>query len=153
VRTALAVLMGALVAAPVVRVTVVRSNESSATKLVLIVRVQAEGLVLGAYQCSLRFDPSVLTVDSATAGRDNFRLVNAQNASQGVILFNGFTTSGFTSADAVRIVARASKSLDAAKIDAVLEVAGDLDGKPVPKAALVAAHGVPTSEKSVSRKP
>lgn len=144
---------GSAWAPPLVRVSVVRSSESSQKRTVLLIRVESEGLVLGSYQGTLTFDAGALKVDSATVGRDNFRFVNANGAASGTIRFAGFTTSGFTGSDAVRIVARATKPIESAKLNALLEVAGDLEGKPVSKAALVSAHGVQATSKPPSRKP
>ena len=130
-------------AAPMVRVTVVRSRESTARRIVLLVRIEGVGLVLGSYQGRLRYDPSAFVVDSSTPGRDGSRYVNAADASsRGWIRFAGFTTTGFTSTDAVRIVGHAVKPLAMAHIAAKLDVAGDLEGKPVPKSGLVAATTV-----------
>ncbi|MES2179728.1 MAG: hypothetical protein V4550_17850 [Gemmatimonadota bacterium] len=129
-------------AVPSVRVAVVRAAESTDKRIVLFVRVDGTGLVLGSYQGHLHFDPAAFVVDSAVAGKDGSRYVNPADAPKGAIRFAGFTTSGFTSSDAVRIVGRSLKPLAAAKITAELEVAGDLDGKAVAKASLVSATSV-----------
>ena len=133
-------------AVPSVRVSVVRSSESSGQRIVLLVRVEGTGLVLGSYQGRLRYDPTAFVADSSTPGRDGTRYVNAADASRGSIRFAGFTPTGFTSHDAVRIVGRAIKPLAVAQIAADIEVAGDLDGKAIPKAGLLGATAV-TGEK------
>jgi hypothetical protein len=145
---------GALTAAPIaanvalqptVRVVVVRAQTANPASVVLIVRVEGTGLVLGSYQGQFRFDPAAFAVDSSVAMGDGSRFVNAADAARGIVRFGGFTTNGFTGAEAIRVVGRALKPLEKAGIQAVLEVAGDLFGKPVPKAALIAASGVAKS--------
>lgn len=123
-----------------VRVTVVRSSESTMQRVVLFVRVEGVGLVLGSYQGRLSYDPSAFIADSSTPGRDGSRYVNAADAlSRGSIRFAGFTTTGFASTDAMHIVGRAVKPLAMARIVAELEAAGDLEGQPIPKSGLIAA--------------
>lgn len=102
-------------------------------------------MVLGAYEGRLQFDPTVLAVDSAIAGRDGSRFVNPADANKGVIRFAGFTPTGFSSVDAVRIVGRALKPIEQAQLTATLGVAGDLNGKAVPKAGLIGASSVETA--------
>ena len=131
---------------PTVRVRVVRAAESSAERVVMLIQVEAEGVRLGSYQGQLRFDPLVFGVDSSAAGRDGTRMVNAADAGRGVIRFAGFATTGFTSDVAARLVARVPRSLSAerlsASLEARLDIAGDLDGRPLPKAALVSSSGL-----------
>ncbi len=123
-------------------VTVVRDKTSTPVHTVLMVRVEGKGMVLASYEGRVRFDASVFAVDSATAGSDGSRFVNAGDASKGVIRFAGFTPTGFKSNDAVRIVGHSTRPIDAAKVTATLEVAGDLEGKPVGKAGLLPATRV-----------
>ena len=125
--------------APSVRVSIVRAKESNARRIVLVLRVDGAGMVLGSYEGRVQFDPTVLAVDSAVAGRDGSRFVNSGDAGRGTIRFAGFTPTGFTNSDAVRIVGRALGRLENAKIIATLAVAGNLDGKAVPKTALIGA--------------
>ena len=99
-------------------------------------------MVLGSYEGRMHFDPGALVVDSAYAGRDGSRFVNAEDAKGGSIRFAGFTTSGFTTQDAVTLIARPLKALDQAHVTASIAVAGDLDGKPVPKEGLLGTSGV-----------
>lgn len=126
-------------AAPSVRVRLVRARESTALRVVLLVRVEGAGMVLGAYEGRLQFDPGVFAIDSVTAGRDGSRYVNPGDAARGTIRFAGFTPTGFSSTDAVRIVGRALRPIEEARLTATLAVAGDLLGKPVPKAGLIGA--------------
>jgi hypothetical protein len=133
--------------APSVHVRVVR--ESGATdRAVLLVHVEASGVTLGSYQGTMTFDPAVLMVDSALAGRDGFRFVNANNAAKGSIRFAGFTATGFKGTDAVRIVARTKGSIDGAKITATLEVAGDMDGRAIAAVALQGTKGVESAARA-----
>lgn len=125
--------------APSVRVSIVRAKESNAQRVVLVLRVDGAGLVLGSYEGRVQFDPTVLAVDSAVAGRDGSRFVNSGDAVRGTIRFAGFTPTGFINSDAVRIVGRVRGRLENAKVVATLAVAGDLDGKSVPKTALIGA--------------
>ncbi len=127
--------------------TVVKSAESTDLRTILLVRVDADGLVLGSYQGRLHFDPAAFVADSSIPGRDGSRYVNASDAAKGSVRFAGFTTGGFKNSDAVRIVGRAIKPLASAKIAAELDVAGDLDGKSVPKAGLVPALAVTMSNR------
>ena len=129
-------------AAPTVQVSIVRAKDSTPLHTVLLVRVEGKGLALGAYEGRIRFDPAVFVVDSATPGTDGSRFVNPADAPKGFVRFAGFTPTGFKSVEAVRLVGHASKSLDAAKLGATLEVAGDLEGKQVPKTGLVHATRV-----------
>ncbi|MDB4917108.1 MAG: hypothetical protein JWM95_4752 [Gemmatimonadetes bacterium] len=129
-------------AVPTARVTVVKAPESTDQRVVLLVRVEGDGMVLGSYQGRVHFDPAAFVVDSTAAGKDGSRYVNAAEAAKGSIRFAGFTTNGFKSADAVRIVGHATRPLASAKIAAELEVAGDLDGKSVAKTGLIAAAGL-----------
>ena len=132
--------------APRVRVRVLRSAESTSERAVLLVQVESEGVRLGSYQGLLRFDPLTFAVDSCTAGRDGTRMVNAAEAARGVIRFAGFATTGFTSDVAVRLVARVPRSASderlGASLEARLEIAGDLGGKPLPTSALVSSSGL-----------
>ena len=129
-----------------VRVSVHRGSESDANRVVLFVQVASTGLALGSYQGELRFDASALVVDSAIAGRDGSRFVNATDKARGTIRFAGFTTSGFTGDDAVRIIAHGSRPLSLAQLaqglSAKLDIAGDIDGRQLPKSALIASTGL-----------
>lgn len=99
-------------------------------------------MVLGSYQGKLRFDPAAFVADSTVAGSDGSRFVNAGDAKTGTIRFAGFTTKGFASAEAVRIFGRELRPLDAAHVTATIEVAGDLDGRPVARSGIFGATGV-----------
>ena len=125
--------------APSVRVSIVRDAPLTGQRIVLLVRVEGAGMVLGSYEGRVLFDPKVLTVDSAVAGRDGSRFVNPADAPHGTIRFAGFTTSGFTNPTALRIVARMAGPIDRAHVSAIIAVAGDLEGKPVPRAGLIPA--------------
>lgn len=127
---------------PAVRVSVVRAPQSTAQRLVLVVRVDAKGLVLGSYEGQVSFDPTALAVDSAIVSRDGSRFVNAGDAKKGAIRFAGFTTNGFASSDAVTLIGRALKPMEQSHVVASIKVAGDLDGHAVPKAGLIGATGV-----------
>ena len=129
-------------ASPTVRVSVVRSPQSAAQRVVLIVRVDGKGLVLGSYEGQVSFDPAAFAVDSAVVGRDGSRFVNAGDTKKGAIRFAGFTTNGFTSSDAVTLFGRAVKPMEQSHVVASIKVAGDLDGHAVPKAGLIGATGV-----------
>ena len=118
-----------------VRLRLVRVSPPG-NRVVLMLRVEAHDVRMGAYQGTLTFDPSVLVVDSATAPGDGSRFVNAQRVSAGTLRFAGFTTSGFLGADAVRLVAHTRGPLENARIAGVLEVAGDLDGHRLAATAL-----------------
>ncbi len=131
----------ALLEAPTVLLRIVRES-GSADRVVLVLRVEGSGVALGSYQGTVTYDPAVLMVDSATVGRDGFRFVNANNASKGSVRFAGFTANGFTGTDAVRIVARLRGPLENAKLNAMLEVAGDVDGRRIADGALKGAKGV-----------
>ena len=128
--------------APTVHVSVVRSPQSTANRVVLVVRVDGRGMVLGSYEGRVHFDPAALEVDSAIAGRDGSRFVNAADAKSGSIRFAGFTTNGFKSSDAVTLIGRALKPLEQSHVAASVEVAGDLDGHAVPKVGLIGATGI-----------
>jgi hypothetical protein len=125
-----------------VRVTVVRSAQSTPQRTVLAVRVDGRGLVLGSYEGNLSFDPAAFALDSAIVGRDGSRFVNAGAAKTGAVRFAGFTTTGFTSADAITLIGRALKPLEQSHVTASITVAGDLDGRKVPKAGLIGATGI-----------
>ena len=127
--------------APAVRVRVVRES-GAPERAVLVMHVEGRAVALGSYQGTMTFDPAVLRVDSAIAGRDGFRFVNANQAGKGSIRFAGFTATGFKGTDAVRIVARLSGALEQSRIVATLEVAGDIDGRRIPDAALQGTTGV-----------
>lgn len=129
-------------AAPSVQVSVVRSPQSTAQRVVLVVRVDGKGMVLGSYEGRLSFDPAAFALDSAIVGRDGSRFVNAAEAKSGAIRFAGFTTNGFTSTDAVTLIGRPLKPLEQSHVMASIRVAGDLDGRAVPKAGLIGATGV-----------
>jgi hypothetical protein len=118
--------------APRVQASIVQVKESTPLRIVLLVRVEGKGVMLGSYEGRLRFDPTVFAVDSASVSRDGSRFVNAADAARGEVRFAGFTTSRFNTTDAVRIVGHASKPLDAAKLTAILVVAGDIDGNKIP---------------------
>lgn len=128
--------------APTVRVRLVKAKESNAQKFVILIRVEGAEMVLGAYEGHVEFDPSVFVVDSATAGRDGSRFVNPADANKGRIRFAGFTPTGFSSTDAVRIVGRAVKPIEKAQLSATLNVAGDLHGKAVPRTGLIGATSI-----------
>ena len=129
-------------ASPTVHVTVVRAPQSTAQRLMLVVRVEGKGLVLGSYEGQVSFDPAAFIVDSAIVGRDGSRFVNAGDAKKGSVRFAGFTTNGFTTADAVTLIGHAVKPLEQLHVGASIKVAGDLDGHAVPKAGLIGATGV-----------
>lgn len=126
-------------ATPTVRVSIVRAKESTSAHLILLVQVQGTGMVLGSYEGRLQFDPALLAIDSAVAGRDGSRFVNARDALHGFIRFAGFTPTGFASTDAVRIVGRMLGPVERAHFIATLVVAGDLEGSTVPKQGLIGA--------------
>lgn len=126
-------------AAPSVRVSIVRDKPSSGDRITLVVRVEGADMVLGSYEGRVVFDPTVFAVDSAVAGRDGSRFVNPADAPHGTIRFAGFTPTGFTSSTALRIVGRTLAPIARANLSATVSVAGDLDGKPVPRAALIPA--------------
>jgi hypothetical protein len=128
--------------APTVHVTVVRPAQSTPQHAMLVVRVEGRGMVLGSYEGKVSFDPKAFAVDSAIVGRDGSRFVNAGDTKSGVIRFAGFTTTGFTSPDAVTLIGRALKPLEQSHVAASVAVAGDLDGRKVPKAGLIGATGV-----------
>lgn len=119
------------------RVSLVRTDQSTQQRLVLLVRVEGVGTMLGSYQGRLTFDPSVLVVDSVSPGRDGSRFVNSTEAARGTIRFAGFAPTGFASNDAVRIVGRLRKAIDSSSVRAALEVAGDIEGRAVPRTALL----------------
>lgn len=119
-----------------VRAMVYRTGESRSTRVILQLRIESTGLVLGSYSGGFHFDPALLVVDSAEAGRDGSRFVNAQRAAQGDIRFAGFSTTGFAGTDAVRLVAHLTKAIDPIPLDVVLDVAGDLEGRPVTRNSL-----------------
>lgn len=125
-------------AAPSVRVSIVRDKPANG-HIVLLVRVEGADMVLGSYEGRVVFDPAVFAVDSAVAGRDGSRFVNPADAPHGTIRFAGFTPTGFTSSTALRIVGRTLGPIDRAHLSATVSVAGDLDGKPVPRAGLIPA--------------
>lgn len=121
---------------PHVRVLVTRSPGGTTGQVVLLVRVEAEGLTLGSYSGSLRFDPAMLAIDSASAVRDGSRFVNAGEAERGLIRFAGFTTNGFAGTEAVRLVGRLRSLGTTAYLTSHVDVAGSLEGKAVPAASL-----------------
>lgn len=129
----------ALPVAPSVRVSIVRDSPTIGDRIVLLVRVEGAGMVLGSYEGRVAFDPSALVVDSVVAGRDGSRFVNPSAAQRGTIRFAGFTTTGFTSSTALRIVGRTLAPIARANLSAVVSVAGDLNGKPIPLTAIIPA--------------
>lgn len=142
----------AVAEAPSVRLRLVRES-ASGDRLVLVLHVEGSGVALGSYQGTMTFDPAVFTVDSAVAGRDGFRFVNANNLAKGSLRFAGFTATGFKGTDAVRIVARARSPLDNAKIVATLEVAGDIDGRRIADSALQGTKGIEAAARPSSGTP
>lgn len=126
-------------ATPSVRVSIVRDTPATRQRIALLVRVEGADMVLGSYEGRVVFDPAVFAVDSVVAGRDGSRFVNPADAPRGTIRFAGFTPTGFTSSTALRIVGRSLAPIDRAHLSATISVAGDLDGKPVPRAALIPA--------------
>jgi hypothetical protein len=128
-------------AAAKVAVVVVREQEGPGGRVVLNIVIRATDVVLGSYQGSFRYDPTVLEVDSATTVPDGYRVVNTAGAKQGAIRFAGFTTSKFGDDRAVRIVARLRKPIAEARIEASLDVAGDVEGHAIPRGAMTPARG------------
>ena len=110
--------------------------------VVLIVQVTSDGVALGSYQGSVHFDPSVFVADSVVAGGDGYRVANGHEVARGVVRFAGFTTAGFRSIEAVRIVGVTKQSLDRARFSAELDIAGDLEGKKISPKYLRSTNGV-----------
>lgn len=145
----LAVLKGALavaivaVALPTLRADLTMSAGPTAGTQLLLIRLEPRDFVLGAYQGRLQYEPGSLQVMSLAASqRDNgTRLYNAADSAKGIIRFAGYTTSGFSSTGVLTLVVRPTKSIDAARVRVELDVAGDLDGKSLPKDRLIPARG------------
>lgn len=127
--------------APLVQASLVRAAKDSSGRTALLVRIEGRGLVLGAYQGTLHFDPAVVSVDSATVPTDGYRLVNANDAAKGIVRFAGFTTDGFAGTEAVRLIVRGTP-LERGAFVLSLDQAGDLDGKVVPAAQLHGGSGL-----------
>lgn len=119
-----------------VRVTLER-RESGDRRLVVVVRVNGEGLVLGSYSGRVRFNPREFVVDSTLVGSDGSRYVNGNEAARGTLRFAGFTTTGFTSDVALRIVGHTTAAGTVPRFSALLDVAGNLAGTGVPRDSLI----------------
>lgn len=135
-------LMGATMAfaTPVVRVRVERAG-GSANAAVFRIQVEGSGLALGAYQGTLRWDPTQITVDSVKAGKDGFRLVNGNDRAKGLLRFSGFTPTGFKSTEAALVFVHGRTVPTVTQMEASLDVAGDVDGHAVAKSGLLGSKG------------
>ena len=141
-RRAIAVALVAT-ALPTLRAMITASAGATPGTQALVIRLEPRDFVLGAYQGRLEYERGSLQVLSLAASqRDNgTRLYNAADSAKGVIRFAGYTTAGFTSTTVLTLVVRPLKSLAAAKVRVELDVAGDLDGKSIPKDRLIPARG------------
>ena len=126
-----------------VRASIVERPGAAPGEAVIALRLQPAGLALGSYQGTMRFTPgSFVIVSAATPKGDGTRIVNVADSARGIVRFAGFTVSGFSSLDVLTLVVRPARKLDAANLAAELDVAGDLNGVPVPRDHLVPARGI-----------
>lgn len=126
------------------RAVVTAAAPAADGSVTLAVRVTARDLALGAYQGSLRYAPGTLEIlRVATPGGDGTRVVNPADSAQGIVRFAGFTVSGFRTDTVVTVVVKPRGGLPAARVQAVLDVAADVDGKAIAKEQLSGAALAP----------
>lgn len=137
---ALALAGAVATAAPSVRAVVQRGPAATDGSVVLAVRLLASEMQLGAYQGTLRFTPGTLEVLSAESPRgDGTRVVNPADSAQGIVRFAGFNVSRFRTDSVLTIRVRPKRAISEAGIRVLVDVASDLDGKPLPRTAVQGA--------------
>ncbi|HYV96981.1 MAG TPA: hypothetical protein VE967_05975 [Gemmatimonadaceae bacterium] len=143
--TAVFVLPLVFPSAPGLRTSVVMRDGPAPGQLALVVRIESTDLSLGSYQGTLKFTPGSLAIVSASApAGEGTRMVNAADTTKGIVHFAGFTVSGYSRVDVLTLVVRATRAPAAANIVASVDVAGDVNGKPVPHERITPARGITT---------
>lgn len=122
---------------PSLRAVVQRAPAAADGSVALTVRLEATEMKLGAYQGTLRFTPGTLEVLSVDSPRgDGTRVVNPADSAQGIVRFAGFTVTGFRTDSVLTLRVRPKRALAQSGVRVLLEVASDVDGKALPRAAL-----------------
>lgn len=98
---------------------------------VLHVRIEANGLVLGAYQGNLTFNPGALEIIGSNDTEVDFQAVNLDRAASGQVRFAAFTATGFKTTLALDLVVRTKRPLTREDATLALNVIGTLDGSRV----------------------
>ncbi|HRN54181.1 MAG TPA: hypothetical protein PK788_11835 [Gemmatimonadaceae bacterium] len=122
---------------PSLRAVIERSAPGPDGTITVAVRGVATELRLGAYQGRLQFAPgSVAIVGSSLPSGDGTRLVNLADTAQGVVRFAGYAVPGFRSDTLLRLELRVPRGVDAAALRVELDVASDVDGKPLERSRI-----------------
>jgi hypothetical protein len=95
------------------------------------IRIDANSLELGAYQGRFTFDPEALELVEVVMPEGDYRFVNTNEASEGVIRFAGFTVTEFESPVALELRFKRVRDLDLNDLSVDLEVVGDVVGAEV----------------------
>lgn len=129
---------------PSLRAVIERSAPASDGTITVAVRGVATDLRLGAYQGRVQFAPGrVGIVGSGTPSGDGTRLVNLADTAQGIVRFAGYAVPGFRSDTLLRLVIRVPRGVDAAELRVELDVASDVDGKPLERAQILDSRSRP----------
>lgn len=112
---------------------------------VFVVRLVANGVPLAAYQGQVTFAPEMMEfigVRTPENAEGEFRVVNAEQGSKGMLRFAAFATQAMSSTEAFRIVGRLKRDVSALKLAGSLDVAGEVGGNQILSASLLRSSGV-----------
>lgn len=134
-----------LVAPGTVQVIIQQDRQVSGEAAVFVVRVVGSGVPLAAYQGRITFAPGtmeVLSVVTPDAVDGDYRIVNATDASKGLIRFAGYSTGTLASTEAFRISARLRDGVSTLKLEGALDVAAEGAGQSMHASFLRSSVGV-----------
>jgi hypothetical protein len=103
----------------------------------LVLRVESPAVALGSVQGTIRFDPADFAVIEVRQLTDGYAVANTAEAASGLLRFAAFGAQGLAGPDLFSIRIRPIRPLAQAELMVGLEVAGTVEGEPLPASRLI----------------